>query len=224
MNLKMKVAILIGFQYQDIEVLEKINFKEELCTYIENNNNDITELTICKTNMEEVQNRSEKLYLPGIIVDLYQAYLFILNMYPDYIIVITDIMNDQKTSILMKAIVDSIVDADILTFIENIKKKDQYYLYQNVQMLINKIMTISYKADKLFIYYTGHAQNGDIILPNNEKLLMKDFREVLSNSVLIKAVLTQPRPFGPSRNDNSMVVRDPVAVQAMYAFFLRPLR
>ena len=49
---------------------------------------------------ETVYFDPERNPLPGIVVDLYQAYMVSLNMNAQKIIVITDIIKDQETSVL----------------------------------------------------------------------------------------------------------------------------
>lgn len=121
-------------------------------------------------------------HLPGIAVDLYQAYVASVAMCPDQIIVITDINSDQKTSVLMKAIIDSIVDSDILTFIETAKSRQQYYRYRQRSDLMHVIAKTCYQADQVFFYYSGHAMNGHILLPDDQ-VLMTDLRDLLCTSV-----------------------------------------
>lgn len=151
----MKIGILIGFQYCNDMFCEQI-FERE--------------------------GKFENLYLPGIIIDLYQSYKFVKNMKPDKILIITDIYEDQKTSLLMKSIVEDIVDSDILTFIETIKNTNEYHKYKDLKNFINTISLTCYNQNNIFIYYTGHAKNGYLLLPSIEKYPMSDFRELISNS------------------------------------------
>lgn len=123
------------------------------------------------------------LYLPGILVDLYQVYLFAKRMNPDKIIVITDIEKDSKTDLLLKAIVESIVDSDILTFIETIKESNSYYYYNDQSVLIKTITNETYLSDQLFLYYTGHAKEGYILLPNEQRIKMTDLRDIIISSL-----------------------------------------
>jgi len=154
----MKISILIGFQY-------------------DNNQSLITpKITINK-------DTNSSLYLPGIIVDLYQAYLFSIKMNPDKIIIITDINNDQKTSVLLKAIIDEIVDCNVLNFIETIKTQHLHHLYHNTTDFLNLITTSCYGYDKAFIYYTGHAKDGSFLLPDNDNIKMTIFRNTICNSI-----------------------------------------
>ena len=63
--------------------------------------------------------------LPGIIVDLYQAYCFLKknNWKDNEIKILTDIKKDAETQILKSAILEKTVNSDILSFIEDIDRK-----------------------------------------------------------------------------------------------------
>ena len=108
---------------------------------------------------------SERNPLPGIVVDLYQAYVASVNMDAQKIIVVTDIIKDQPTSVLRNAIVDSAVDSDILNFIENIKDNDVYHHFIGRDDLMKSVNIIISGADEVFIYYTGHVSRGFLLFP-----------------------------------------------------------
>ena len=61
--------------------------------------------------------------LPGILIDLYQAYKFAERSSPTEIIVITDIEEDQIWHETVSAMGKNIVDSGILDFIATIRKK-----------------------------------------------------------------------------------------------------
>ena len=103
--------------------------------------------------------------LPGIIVDLYQAYIMSKNMKPDRIIVITDIVRDQQTSVLVNSMLDSTVDTGVLSFIETIQSKDRYRRFTGKNDFIEIMTTCLKNADEAFIYYTGHVSNGYVLFP-----------------------------------------------------------
>ena len=66
--------------------------------------------------------------LPGIAVDLYYVYSFLkTNGWKDEEIkIMTDISKDEATEVLKVAILEKIVNSDILTFIEDCKEKNIY--------------------------------------------------------------------------------------------------
>ncbi len=135
----MKVAILIGFSYGAD------------CNYPSAQRDD-----------------PERTPLPGIVIDLYQAYTASVKMGADKICIITDINRDQQTSLLMNAMIESIVYIDILSFIDTIKKNKFYSKYQDRNNFIKCILENSTQADEVFIYYTGHVSLGHIIFPIEE--------------------------------------------------------
>src|SRR3989304_6778972 len=115
----------------------------------------------------------EKNKLPGIVIDLYLAYKMSLQMKSDQIIIITDLNKDQNTIILLNAITEGIVDAGILNFIENIKKKNIYHKFTDKFFLVELLETLVKCMDQIFIYYTGHLFKDNIILPNNNNIISK---------------------------------------------------
>ena len=86
-----------------------------------------------------IHSMENDLFLPGISVDLYQLYLFVQRMNPDKIFILTDIIRDHKTTVLMQAITDAIVDADVLTLIERCKENGQYLHYEGKDKLSTQL-------------------------------------------------------------------------------------
>jgi hypothetical protein len=107
-------------------------------------------------------------------------------MNPDKILVLTDIKNDPSTIVVKKAIVDEIVDGNILNFITDLKDRGEYYHYSSLDNLIDKIKNICSSSTNLFTYYTGHSKNGYFILPD----------DVLSANRFRKIILTSVKPNG----------------------------
>lgn len=120
--------------------------------------------------------------LPGIIIDLYLMYKIFNILSPDNICVITDIIYDIKTNKVKQAIIDQIVDANILEFIESIKERQQHTEFSNYENFKNTISKYFINSGKLIIYYTGHSENGYIILPDETKLSFNEFRDIIISS------------------------------------------
>lgn len=139
----MKVSILIGFEYNHL---------------VDNNF-----VTRCFGDDPVISKIDKK--LPGIQVDLYQAYLASIKMNCDRIIVVTDIDKDIRTISLVKSALESTSDANIFTFIENSKLNQHHYLYQDMDKFKEIIVEKCDSADQVFIYYTGHAKEGQLIFP-----------------------------------------------------------
>lgn len=120
--------------------------------------------------------------LPGISVDLYQVYTFLkkLNWKDNEITVFTDIKKDEQTDILKAALLEKIVDSKILTFIEDLKEKKQYFEFNSLNHY-NNFNSLFNNSEKVFIYYSGHSKDGNLILPNNSLVSLDSFRDNLKN-------------------------------------------
>jgi len=125
--------------------------------------------------------------LPGIAIDIYQVYSFLKknNWKNEEIKVLTDIKKDDKTEKLKNAILEKIVDSGILSFIEDLKERNQYTefkshnYYNNFESFFTEITG----NEKCFIYYTGHSKDGNIILPNESLLSFESFKNILISNI-----------------------------------------
>lgn len=116
--------------------------------------------------------------LPGIATDLYQVYCFLKKhgWEDENIKIMTDIDQDDSTDILKTAILEKIVDSDILTFIEDRKERGQYIRFKSHDYY-NNFSSMFIKADYYFVYYTGHSKNENIILPNHSYISLDMFKD-----------------------------------------------
>ena len=136
-NLK-TVAVLIGYQYNK-------NFSDSMGR--SNNDNE------------------NQTGLPGILIDLYQAYTFAMKSSPTEIAVITDIEEDQMWKETAGAMGKHIVDSGILDFIATVRNKGTYNLHINKKWLVNKLIKLFDGADRVLFYYTGHGKSGYLEMP-----------------------------------------------------------
>lgn len=132
------VAVLIGYQYNK-------NFSDSM-----DESND------------DYENQTG---LPGILIDLYQAYTFAMKSLPTEIAVITDIEQDQMWRETAGAMGKHIVDSGILDFITTIRNKGIYNLHINKKWLVNKLIKLFVNADRVIFYYTGHGKAGYLEMP-----------------------------------------------------------
>lgn len=116
--------------------------------------------------------------LPGIIVDLYHAYSFIKKINAD-IHILTDIITDENVMLLKNAVFNGVVKADIISFITDIKNNGEHLTYKDLDNFIDSLAYITNGVKKLFLYYTGHGENGSLILPQFQKLSLKHFRNII---------------------------------------------
>nr|QBK90816.1 MAG: hypothetical protein LCPAC201_01170 [Pithovirus LCPAC201] len=110
-------------------------------------------------------DRDNPTVLPGILIDLYQAYTFAIKSSPTEIAVITDIEQDQIWKETVGAMGKHIVDSGILDFIATIRNKGIYNRYINKKWLEDKLAEIFDGADRVLFYYTGHGKGGYLEMP-----------------------------------------------------------
>jgi hypothetical protein len=125
--------------------------------------------------------------LPGIPVDLYQVYTYIKYLNRFKILIYTDLSKDHKTDVLKRAIVDGYVDSGLLSFIEDIKTRNEHQLYltegSNGYFFNNfdeTFIKFIKGLDRLFLYYTGHGKSGNIILPDGTHVGMEYIKSLLN--------------------------------------------
>lgn len=127
--------------------------------------------------------------LPGIPVDMYQAYTYSQNITKN-ITVFTDVDKDYRTSVLRQAIIDGYVDSNLLSFIEDTQDKNHHVLYQSQK--VNNYITNNFEdtiidsirgTNRLFVYYTGHAKNGHLILPDNTHVPLNHLRNIIISNI-----------------------------------------
>ena len=106
--------------------------------------------------------------LPGALIDLYLSYQHAKRIGCDNIKIITDLKDDQKTDLLVRAMVDKIVDHHIIEFIDDMKKAKILNLYTGINRLNELVKNFVTKSDQLFVYFSGHALDGDMILPDSK--------------------------------------------------------
>ena len=141
------------------------------------NNTETTKTTKRKALLIGFQYQNEK-KLPGIATDLYQVYYFLKKQgwKNSEIVIMTDIVKDEETEVLKDAILEKIVNSDILTFIEDCRERKQYIQF-NSNNHYNNFLSIFTKIDNLFVYYTGHCKNEILILPDNSNISLELFKK-----------------------------------------------
>lgn len=107
--------------------------------------------------------------IDGTIIDIYNFYRYSKTIFSEKIVVITDI-DEQSVNrkLLLKCIFDDIVDADILSFIKDIKLRNEYYQCKDKEGLetILKSLNKDKKYKKIFVYFTGHGMDQNIVCPD----------------------------------------------------------
>jgi len=130
-------------------------------------------------------------YLPGILVDLYLTYQTVIKMGVDRFLMITDIRSDLAVDLLRRALSDDVIDSGILSFVQEAQEKGFYSSYSSQSEFIARITEIVGGGDRIFVYYTGHGDNGDMLLPSGDgpanRLHMHIFRKCISDYCLPKS-------------------------------------
>ncbi len=116
-------------------------------------------------NFSNSDDHEDQTGLPGILIDLYQAYTFAMKSLPTEIMVITDIEQDQIWKETVGAMGKHIVDSGILDFIGTIRNKGIYNHHIDKKWLENKLTKLFDDADRVLFYYTGHGKAGYLELP-----------------------------------------------------------
>lgn len=134
--------------------------------------------------------------LPGILVDIYRIYQFLQPAFTtptSSITIITDIEKDPPANIYLRPIASSIVDANIISFISDLKVRGQYHRFQgkeNLLPFLRKRVAGKGEQEDFFFYYTGHAKVDCIHLPSVlngddcpafaiDRILTTELREIL---------------------------------------------
>jgi len=146
-------VILVGFQY-----INNFDYMQNL---------DNTSLSSLQQHIGISLNRSNNTptILPGILIDLYQAYHFIQKIQYDKLYIVTDIEQDQKWRETIGAMGKYLVDSNVLDFIETIKKDGDYFRYRNRIWFTDLIKDACTNCNRLLFYYTGHGKNGFLEMP-----------------------------------------------------------
>jgi hypothetical protein len=103
--------------------------------------------------------------LPGSLVDLYRVYSFLRKKGFSEIDLITDLDTDPETFDYRQPIIEGYVDANMLSFISEMKKTKKHHLVRNNEDLSNIILSLLKGKDRLFIYMTGHGEERGFVCP-----------------------------------------------------------
>lgn len=132
----------------------------------------------------------DKKKLPGIATDLYQVYSFLKSYHwnDNEIFVMTDIEKDDSTDVLKTSILDEIVNSGILSFIEDIKERKQYIQFKSHNHY-NNFESLFSSVSNLFVYYTGHCKDNNIIFPNNSLVSLNIFKTYMDKSKNVLCIM-----------------------------------
>ena len=116
--------------------------------------------------------------LHGIIIDLYHAYTHLKSLGAN-IKIITDMIDDEQIKLVKDAVYAGDVHSDIVTFVTTIREEKEHLTYTNSSDLISETSGFVHNSGQVFFYYTGHGDNGYFLLPQGERISMKEFSRIL---------------------------------------------
>lgn len=107
----------------------------------------------------------DRRFLPGSLVDLYRVYTFLTNTGYDTIHLICDLHDDPSTN-YHEPITEGYVDANLLSFINDMKKRKTHHFAtcgEDIDKVIKQTKILSH--DKVIIYITGHGEKNGLVCP-----------------------------------------------------------
>lgn len=121
--------------------------------------------------------------LPGIVIDLYHAYVSAKRMHSNhaklYIKLITDITQDEMAFHLTSAVKNGVVPPRVVSFISDREEEGIITQYTSCIDLKGILRDECYNEQRVFVYYSGHGEGGDLVLPKGERLPISIFRSTL---------------------------------------------
>jgi len=127
--------------------------------------------------------------LPGIPIDIYCAFKTAMRSKPDRVVVVTDIDRDYEGITYYEAIINEVVEGDLLQFISFIQSQGYHHKFRGSEDLKNIIMEYSSNSSQVFLYFTGHCKNGEMLLPKTsdrayEAVPLSEILEIIVKSSL----------------------------------------
>lgn len=127
---------------------------------------------------------TDRTFLPGILIDIYRSYKYVESVTSNKnITVITDLVMDPNITDLKESIVKSIVDLEIINTIRDLDVKGYLHSFSSKADLLIKVKSVCKNCRKIFIYYTGHALNGNILLPLSNLEVCYKYNRIVDSSI-----------------------------------------
>lgn len=102
--------------------------------------------------------------LPGMIVDLYLAYKHVTKTGFNKVLVVTDTVPKTLDPFVLNMTLQGEVDPDIESFFASLAERNELVRFTNISDLDDKC-SIATRSTHLFLYYSGHAENGAALVP-----------------------------------------------------------
>ena len=143
-----------------------------------------------------------KYKIPGILIDMFRVYLFAKKAKMK-VMVITDIEKDNEDKELSKGISLKNCDSRIFSFIQSLQQRGEYQYWTSLPYLKHMISSFLsppfHKSEegegkgegreeegeeRLFFYYTGHAKNKELLMPDLTLTPTEEFTENIPQTQL----------------------------------------
>ncbi len=132
------------------------------------------------------ENKINQEKLSSSYIDLFRVHKYFTEIGCKSIYILTDLINDLNDESILHLLLNRNLSVDIRSFLSELRNNNQYRevktkidLLRNIEELL-KLVT---EKKRIFIYYTGHGSENNILLPNLEYLDVSDLhKEVLNKS------------------------------------------
>lgn len=131
--------------------------------------------------------KTSSLSIPSTLMDIYLAYNHAESIGCSSL-VITDNTEKEINSYIEKMIVEGVIDVNIGTFISELSNKQELYHFRDVKNLLNILREKTINSVNVFIYYSGHGLNGDLIFPCYTHRGLY-YEEILTSNVSLSVLL-----------------------------------
>lgn len=115
-------------------------------------------------------NQPKGYRLPGIIIDLYRAHQWSLRMNVKRWYILTDHTTNIESEKVLKLVIKKELEGEAIFFIDRIKKEQIYHNYQDYSHLIAELQALLVDVSHLFVYYSGHFENGLVVFPKGGRI------------------------------------------------------
>lgn len=122
--------------------------------------------------------------LPGAVQDIYHAATYLLKIC-DKITIFTDVKEDEDIRIMSQNFNMGLVKADAIQIINNFHKQKLIQIIRTSRQLLDGLIHIvDKKIKQIFLYYSGHSINGQIIGPDQSKVEFTTLLEIFTSRTL----------------------------------------
>ncbi len=130
------------------------------------------------------ENKINHEKLSSSYIDLFRVHKYFTEIGCKSIYILTDLINDLNDESILHLLLNRNLSVDIRSFLAELRNNNQYReVKTKIDLLRNleELLKLVAENKRIFIYYTGHGSDNNILLPNLEYLNVSDLhREVLN--------------------------------------------